>query len=92
VTEFTFGPVFSAVEVSVTVLALSRNVCEHESGTAIAARHGGVLTPERKISLRMIEPGLARDNLPARSGMTCVAWNLEPSVWAAGGYTGTRNL
>src|SRR5260370_34131422 len=92
VTKSTLGPVLPAMEVCVTVLALTRHIREIESAVAVATCHAGMLTSKWKAGVRMIEADLASDNLPARSGMTYVARDLELSVWAAGGYGGTRNL
>ena len=84
VAKFALGPVLSAVEICVTVLALIRHACELKTDMAVTASNISMLTSKWKARLRMIEPDLVRRNLPALGGMTHIAWHVELSVWAAG--------
>jgi hypothetical protein len=91
-TELALGPVLSAMEVGVTVLALIRHAGELQAGVAVTTPHVSMLTSEGKARIRMIEPDLRWDNLPARRDMTRVAGDVDSSVRAASGCGGMRNL
>jgi hypothetical protein len=92
VTKFTLSPVFTAMQVSMAILAFIRGVREIEIGMAVAACHGGMAPTERKASLRMVEPDLARDDLPILGGVTGPTRDIEFAVRALSRCRGSCGL
>ncbi len=83
VTKFALRPVFPAMEVGVTILALIRSIGEVEIGMAVATCHDGMASTQRKASERVIEFDLASDHVPIVGRVTFIARNVEVSVRAA---------
>jgi hypothetical protein len=74
------------------ILAFIRSVREIEIGMAIAACHGSMASAERKASLRMVEPDLARDDLPILGCVTRPTRNIEFAVRALSRCRGSFGL
>jgi hypothetical protein len=82
VAEFAFGPILTAMEVCMAVLAFIGCIRKIEIGMAVATSYGSMSSAERKARLGVIEPDLVLDHLPIGHRMTGIARKIEFAVRA----------
>ena len=77
VAEFTLRAILAAMQIGVAVLALYRGVAEIKILVAIDTLHFRVPAMQGKLSFRMVEFEFGAQRLPALSGVTLLARDLE---------------
>ena len=79
--EIALRPVFPAMQVGVTILAVAAHVREHWIEVALLAGNTGVQAAQWITSLVVIKLGLVAYRLPGRGCMTLLTCNLHRPVW-----------
>ena len=92
VAQVALGSVLAAVQVGVTILALTAHVGENRIDVALLTGHPGVHASQRVRRLAVIKLGILADWHPGRGRVAILARSLERTVWIPRGHRGRTYL